>query len=113
MRRWTVICAFALTLLLAYANHFQNAFHFDDFHAITNNAAIQHIENLPRFFIHASLFSVFEANATYRPVTSASLALDYWLGDGYKTFFFHFSTFFWFAVLLVLMTLLFERLTNN
>lgn len=110
---WMVVFGLALTLLVAYANHFQNAFHFDDFHTITNNAAIQHIENLPRFFVYSSLFSVFEANATYRPVTSASLALDYWLGDGYKTFFFHFSTFVWFAVLLVLMALLYHRIMES
>ena len=111
--RWMVICGLTLTLLIAYANHFQNEFHFDDFHTITSNAAIQHIENLPRFFVNASLFSAFEANSTYRPVTSASLALDYWLGNGYKTFFFHFSTFVWFVVLLVLMALIYRRIMGT
>jgi tetratricopeptide (TPR) repeat protein len=43
-------------------------------------------------------------------VVAASLAIDYWLGHAMKPFWFHASTFFWFALQLVLMFFLFRRL---
>lgn len=39
------LCAlgvFAL-LLIAYANHFQNGFHFDDVHAIVDNPSVRDV----------------------------------------------------------------------
>lgn len=41
--------AFAL-LIAAYANHFENGFHFDDYHTIVNNLYIRNIHNIPAFF---------------------------------------------------------------
>ena len=90
-------------LVAAYSNHFQNGFHFDDSHAIIDNPAVRDLVNVPRFFTGAQLSSVLPTNRSYRPVTSASLALDYWIGRGYKPFYFHLSTFLWFAVLLALV----------
>ncbi len=44
-------CAVALLVTIAsYANHFHNAFHFDDSHAIENNAYVRSIRNIPLFF---------------------------------------------------------------
>ena len=103
----------ALIVLAAYANHFQNDFHFDDFHTITTNVFIEDLRNIPRFFTDAALFTAKPGGATYRPVTSASLALDYWLGHGRKPFFFHLSTFLWFVVQVVLMFFLFRRIMDQ
>ena len=51
--------AFLLAALLAvYANHFHNSFHFDDAHTVVNNAAIQSMKNVPRFFTDARTFMV-------------------------------------------------------
>ena len=105
----------ALVLLLAaYANSFNNAFHFDDFHTVTDNASIRSLANVPRFFTDATTFSVLPANRTYRPIVSTSLALDYALGRGYVPFWFHFATFCWFLLLLWLLfrlyTLMMERM---
>ena len=49
----------------------------------------------------------------YRPVVSTSLAVDYFVGRGYKPFFFHLSTFVWFAVQLILMFFLFRRIMDH
>ncbi|HEY2014297.1 MAG TPA: hypothetical protein VGH38_12395 [Bryobacteraceae bacterium] len=102
----------ALAVLAAYANHFQNAFHFDDSHTITENAFIRELRNVPRFFTDAALMSTDPAVATYRPVTSTSLAIDYWLAGGLKPLWFHLSTFLWFEVLLILMFFLFRRIMD-
>jgi protein O-mannosyl-transferase len=82
-----------LIVLGAYANSFQNGFHFDDFHTVTDNPAIRTLRNLPRFFTDATTFSVLPSNRTYRPMVSSSLAMDYALGGGYAPFWFHLGTF--------------------
>src|SRR5580693_6374249 len=97
---------------LAYANHFRNGFHFDDSHAIVDNAYIRSLKNTPLFFTDARAFSVLPANRTYRPMVSLSLALDYWLADGLEPAYFQASTFFWYLVLLVLTYILFRRICD-
>src|SRR2546423_4343805 len=89
-------------MLAAYWNHFGNGFHFDDQHTVIDNAAIRKVD-LPRFFSDARTFSHEPKGQSYRPLVTASLALDYWLSGGLKPFWFHASTFFWFVVLIVLM----------
>jgi tetratricopeptide (TPR) repeat protein len=92
-----------LAICLAYANSFQNGFHFDDFHTVVDNPAIRSLQNVPRFFTDATTFSVLPANRTYRPMVSSSLALDYALGRGYKPLWFHLTTFVLFAGLFLLL----------
>ena len=70
-------------ITVAYCNHFSNEFHFDDSHTVVDNPTIRSLHNVPRFLTDASTFSVLPANQTYRPMVSASLALDYALGHGY------------------------------
>lgn len=96
-----------LAVCAAYSNHFQNGFHFDDSHAVVDNPYIRSLHNLPRFFRDATTFSVLPANRTYRPIVSASLAIDYALGHGYKPFWFQLSTFLVFLAQLVFMYLLY------
>ena len=106
MRR-TVATVTALVLLAvcaAYANSLHNDFEFDDFHTITDNPAVRSLDNVPRFFTDATTFSVLPANRTYRPVVSASLALDYAMGHGYLPFWFHLSTLLWFLLLVWLLS---------
>jgi tetratricopeptide (TPR) repeat protein len=102
-----------LLVLAAYSNYFRNDFHFDDLTTISSNPAIRHPSTIWLSFFDARLFSVAPAQQSYRPVTTASLALDYWLGGGLNLVFFHLSTFVWYSVQLVLMFLLFERLMNR
>ena len=97
---------------IAYANHFENAFHFDDFHTVNSNPYIRDLRNIPRFFTDADTFSTLPANRGWRPLVSTSLAIDYWLAGGLKPAWFQISTFCWFLLQLSLMFVLFRRLLD-
>ena len=98
---------------LAYANHFHNAFHFDDDHTVVNNPYIRDLHNLPHFFTDARTVSILPSNQAYRPLLTLSLAVDYRLGHGLDPLWFHISTFFWYLVQLLLMLLLFRRVFDT
>jgi Tfp pilus assembly protein PilF len=86
------LCLGALGLLAAaYANFLDNAFHFDDGHVLVENLFVRSLRNIPRFFTDAQTFSKLPANATYRPLVSVSLALDYAMGGGLRPPVFHAS----------------------
>src|SRR5277367_3303632 len=106
--RILAFCGMLLLVALAYGNHFQNSFHFDDSHAIVDNPYIRDLHNIPRFFTDGQTSSVLPPNRVYRPVVSTSLAIDYWIGHGIRPLWFHISTFFWFLVQLGLMFRLFR-----
>ena len=81
-RSWLfgALCSAAVALIVAaYSNSFGNAFHFDDSHVVEGNLYIRSLANVPRFFHDASTFSSLPANATYRPLVTATLAFDYWV----------------------------------
>ena len=96
-----------------YSNHFQNSFHFDDWHTITQNPYIRDLRNIPLFFKDARTMSVLPANQVYRPVVTTSLAIDYWIGSGLKPLAFHASTFGWFLVLLTCVFALYRRVAAD
>ncbi|HET9099892.1 MAG TPA: tetratricopeptide repeat protein [Acidobacteriaceae bacterium] len=106
-RRFLSLALILVAVFCAYANHFHNGFHFDDSHTVVDNPYIRSLRNLPRFFTDTTTFSVLPANRTYRPMVSASLAVDYALGQGYNPFWFQLSTFVVFLVQLVAMYVLF------
>jgi tetratricopeptide (TPR) repeat protein len=84
--------ALLAALIAAYANHFDNSFHFDDFHTIQNNIHIRSLANIPRFFTDSSTFSSLPTHQVYRPLLTSTLALDYVRGDG-RPEAFHVTTF--------------------
>ena len=94
------LCLLFLAVLLAYSNSFNNSFHFDDFHTITDNPAVRSLSNIPTFFSDATTFSVLPANRTWRPIVSTSLTFDYALARGYTPLWFHLSTFLVFLALI-------------
>ncbi len=96
-----------------YANSLSDSFHFDDFHTVVDNPAVRSLRNLPRIFTDATAFSVLPANQTYRPVVTATLALDYALAHGYVPFWFHLSTVLWFLVLIVVLFFFTEGLLDR
>jgi Flp pilus assembly protein TadD len=102
-----------ISLLAAYANHFQNSFHFDDAHTIENNASIRELRNIPLFFRDATTFSSLPSNQSYRPLVSTLLAIAYWLGGGLKPFWFHFSVFGLFVALTLLLAFVVYRLLGR
>ena len=104
-------------LVITYSNHFNNSFHFDDFHTVVYNPVISKLSNIPSFFADAKTFSQEPLHQTYRPLVTTSLAIDYSLGQGQGPFWFHFSTFCWFVLQIFLMYVLFvyvlERCAPN
>ena len=66
-----------LLVVGAYWNSLDNSFHFDDAHVVENNLYIRSLRNLPAFFRDANTFSSIRSHASYRPLLSATLALDY------------------------------------
>src|ERR1700738_4430361 len=96
-------------LVAAYANHFQNGFHFDDAHTIVNNAAIRELRNIPLFFRDATTFSSLPSNQSYRPLVSTLLAIDYCLGGGLHPYWFHMLIFALFVALTLLMAFVIYR----
>ena len=61
----------------AYWNSLDNAFHFDDSHVVENNLYIRSLREVPRYFRDATTFSSIRSHASYRPLVSATLAVDY------------------------------------
>jgi Flp pilus assembly protein TadD len=115
-QRKTLALAALLVLaavVLAYANHFENGFHFDDFHTVNNNPYIRSLHNAKLFFTDPSTFSILPANRTYRPLVTLSLAFDYWLGGGLKPIYFHLDMFLWFLAQLALMFFLFRQILRG
>ena len=100
-------------VLVAYSNHFENPFHFDDSHAVVENPHIRSLQPVARFFTDASTSSSLPTNRVYRPLVPLSLALDYAIGGGLKPFYFQLSTFLWFLLQLALMGVLYRALAGE
>jgi Flp pilus assembly protein TadD len=100
--------AVALAVVGAYANHFGNAFHFDDSHTVEANLYIRDLRNVPRFFTDARTFSALPANQSWRPLVTTTLALDYALGR-LAPLPYHLDNFLAFGGLLALLVLLYRR----
>src|SRR5207253_1870762 len=102
----------SLLLLAAYSNHFENSFHFDDAHTVVNNAAIQSLRNIPRFFTDATTFSSLPSNQSYRSLVSTLFAIDYAIGH-LKPFWFYLSIFTLFLALVLLIAFVVYQLIDN
>ncbi|MFA4853389.1 MAG: tetratricopeptide repeat protein [Bacteroidales bacterium] len=101
-----------IAVSITYSNHFQNSFHFDDCHTIVNNVYIRDIGNIPKIFTSIEYFGNMPGNQGYRPVVTASTAIDYWLGGGYFPFYFHLSMFIVFLLQGVCMFFIFLKIFN-
>lgn len=113
--RSRVLVAFlvlAAITLAVYSNHFDNSFHFDDFHTIVDNVRLHTLIDPMQYFRDPTAFSVLTTHQVFRPLVSLSLAYDYSKGRG-TTRWFHYSTFFWFLVLLGILLLLSKHLLQS
>ncbi len=99
-------------IVFTYSNHWHNDFHFDDSHAVQNNIYIQSLKNIPLFFQDVSTFSSLPRNASYRPIVSTTLAVDYYMGKGLNPVYFHLSTFIFFLLQGVLMFFFFLKMLD-
>ncbi len=99
-------------VLLTWSNHFRNSFHFDDAHTVTQNPWIRTLSNIPRFFRDSTTFSTLDEHQSYRPLVTASIAIDYRLARGAHPFWFHVSTFLWYLAQLALTFVVFRRIMD-
>lgn len=107
-------CILAVVVFVAtYANSLHSSFQFDDIHVIRNNLFIRNIGNIPQFFRDASTFSSLPMNATYRPLVTTSLAVDYWLGGGLEPLAFHVTQLAMLAVLGVMLFFFFRKIFDD
>jgi protein O-mannosyl-transferase len=104
------LCGLVALVTLAYGNHFGNSFHFDDSHTVVDNAYIRDLSNLPLFFTDTDTFSNLPANRSWRPLVTASLAIDYWLASGLHAKYFQASTYIWFLIEVCLIYALFRTI---
>jgi len=101
-----------LGLIITYSNHFNNGFHFDDFHTINDNIYIRNLNNIPKFFSHPEMFSSMPSHWGLRPVVTTTLAIDYSLGGGLNPFFFHLSTFIWYILMCFILYFVYKHILN-
>src|SRR3954468_7227522 len=94
----------------AYSNSLDNAFNFDDTHIVEQNLFIRDLANVPRFFTDARTFSSLPQNATYRPLVSATLAIDYAVAHGLSPVAYHITQLLLLALVGVLAALVYRRL---
>jgi protein O-mannosyl-transferase len=113
MIRTAALAAALLLAVATYANHFHNDFHFDDTHAIVNNAYIRSVRNIPLFFTSPETFSSLPSNQSYRPLVTTTLAVDYRLGGGLNPVAFHATSFVLFLALCALTLALYRRVMDD
>lgn len=110
---FVVACLLAAVLVVgAWVNSLDNAFHFDDSHVVVSNIYIRSLTNVARFFTDANTFSSLPQNATYRPLVTLSLAIDYALGNGLEPRVFHLTQIVLLLVTGALLVLFFYDLTK-
>lgn len=96
---------------ITYLNHFDNDFHFDDFHTITLNPYVKSLDNFPDFFTnYQETQSTRPTVKTFRPIVTTMNAISYWLGGDYNPFYFHLTIYIIFIIQLILMFLLFRKI---
>lgn len=109
----TIALVMLAGLLATYWNHFDNSFHFDDFHTIKKNPYIRSLDNIPDFFTdYTRTQSTRPVVKTYRPLVTTANAISYSLGNRYKPFYFHLTIFIGFILQLILMFFLFKKILN-
>jgi protein O-mannosyl-transferase len=107
-------CAAAAVLVVAaYANSVDNTFHFDDAHVIETNLFLRSLGNIPLFFTDAHTFSSLPQNATYRPLVTLSLAIDYAIAGGLTPRVFHIHQIVLLLITGALLVLFFLKLTGS
>lgn len=124
---WILGLTLLAAVLLTYSNHFDNGFHFDDSHTINNNIYIRHLSNLSVIFTEAKAFGSMPTNLGFRPVTTASTALDYYMSkqdplgidvsqqypEGFIPFYYHLPMFLAFLLLGLMLFFIIRKIFNN
>ncbi len=65
---------------VAYHQHFNNPFYFDDVHTVVSNKWVRQLDSFPKFFTDATTTSSLPRNQAYRPGMTVLHGIDYALG---------------------------------
>lgn len=98
-------------VFLAYSNHFNNGFQFDDAHTISDNYAIKEL-NIKKFFTDGTTFSNLSSNQSYRPYITTENAIDYKLGNGLNPKIFHIHIFISFLLVCALLCVFVKKILD-
>ncbi|HOK37545.1 MAG TPA: tetratricopeptide repeat protein [Bacteroidales bacterium] len=112
-RNYFFLGTIMLVVTLVYLNHFQNSFHFDDYHTIVENPFIKDLKYAGSYFTNVETFSTMPTNQGYRPVLTLIIALDHYFAKGLNPFYFQLSTFIFFLIQLLIMFFFYDHLLNE
>ncbi len=101
-----------VAILLAYSNHFDNAFQFDDAHTIEQNNAIKNLDVIS-YFKDGRTFSALPLNQSYRPLTTLENAIDYAIAGKLNPKPFHVHIFITFILICLLIFVFTKQLLNR
>jgi tetratricopeptide (TPR) repeat protein len=82
---WAAPVAVAVVAVVLYLPSLGHGFAFDDVSEVVRNQDIRSLQNLPRIFSSGAWDGAGEHNPIYRPLTSATYAVDYVLGGSSPT----------------------------
>lgn len=99
-------------IFLAYSNHFDNSFQFDDAHTIEQNNAIKNLD-IANYFKDGRTFSALPLNQSYRPLTTLENAIDYAIADELNPKPFHVHIFITFIACCLLIIVFTKQLLNK
>jgi protein O-mannosyl-transferase len=77
--RLTAFLVLSVAGLIAFANAFQNSFHFDDIVGVVRNPAIRDLKNIPAYFTDPTTFGLGRTRE-WRPILQITYAFNYYLG---------------------------------
>ncbi len=109
---WALAAFFLMVLIWTYSNHYDNGFHFDDFHTITSNKDIRDFSNPSKFFTDGTT-GTSKGGINYRPMVALMNAFDYWRAGDYIPSYFHRHIFFWYVVQVMMMFLVFKNIMDK
>jgi tetratricopeptide (TPR) repeat protein len=101
-----------IAITIAYSNHFENAFHFDDSHTIEDNPSI-HQFNVFNFFTDGTTFSSLPSNQSYRPYITTVNSIDYNISNGLKPKAFHIHIFLGFLLCCALISIMVKKILDK
>jgi len=113
MTRTRALLLILFTSLIIYSNSLGGEFAYDDEYFIVKNIRIRNLRNIPYFFAHSSSGAFAELSRdVYRPVTTTSYALDFFLWK-LDTFGYHLANVLFHSLNAILLFLFLYALFEN
>ena len=102
-RIFGIVLLGCLILTGVYWPHFSNGYHFDDSHAIVENAAVQSLTHWKAYFTESWTSTNLPLNRVYRPLVVLSFALEYAVFNRNEPWLSHLTNYIAFLMILALL----------